>query len=54
MTDDSAGRQRAVDGASGTTNSVPMATKTGGNSRWIMLALASGCCAAFNGVFAKL
>lgn len=30
------------------------ATTWAGRNQWILLALASGACAAFNGVFAKL
>jgi hypothetical protein len=54
MDDDVEHRPRTADGNSGDAGSAPVTTKSGKNSRWIMLALASGCCAAFNGVFAKL
>lgn len=33
---------------------VPMTAHAGSRSQWIILAIASGACAAFNGVFAKL
>lgn len=53
MADDLEHRPR-IDGSSDNAASVSTSAKSGKNSRWIMLALASGCCAAFNGVFAKL
>lgn len=54
MDDDVESRPVAVDGGSDYAGSVSSSTKTGASNRWIMFALASGCCAAFNGVFAKL
>jgi hypothetical protein len=41
-----------VDGDSD--NDVPVKSPAGARSKWIVLAIASGACAAFNGVFAKL
>lgn len=42
-----------VDG--GSDDAVPLSPSAGAaRNKWIILALASGACAAFNGVFAKL
>jgi hypothetical protein len=54
MDDDVENRPGAVDGGSDFAGSVSLSTKAGASNRWIIFALASGFCAAFNGVFAKL
>lgn len=41
-----------VDG--GSPDTIPVKSHAGSRSKWIVLAIASGACAAFNGVFAKL
>jgi len=42
-----------VDGG-GSDDAVPTKSHPGARNKWIVLAIASGACAAFNGVFAKL
>jgi hypothetical protein len=46
--------RQLLDGGSDDDDTVRAKSRAGAPSKWIVLAIASGACAAFNGVFAKL